>query len=380
MTSEVCVGGPIDALVIGGGFYGCAIAIYLAKQRQLRKVVLVERGPALMERASYSNQARIHNGYHYPRSYTTAHRSQVNAPRFLRDWPSAVKKDLTKLYAIARKNSKVTSRQFQRFCREIGVTLEPADPSHHQLFEPRLIEDVFVAEEYVFNTTELASCAAEELAQYGVSVLLNTCVTEIHRADGDDLQLELISGQGPSQKMASRYVFNCTYSDLNQLGGEYTGTATLLKHEITEMALMQVPKLLSNLGVTVMDGPFFSMLPFPARGLHTLSHVRYTPHLNWRDQSGIDPYNRLNEYGKETRVDWMVRDVGRYMPAIFDACYVESLFEVKTLLVKNETDDGRPILFEKHSSLPRCFSVLGGKIDNIYDVLEKLDAESIERH
>jgi hypothetical protein len=76
----------------------------------------------------------------------------------------------------------------------------------------------------------------------------------------------------------------------------------------------------------------------------------------------------------------MVRDVGRYMPAIFDACYVESLFEVKTLLVKNETDDGRPILFEKHSSLPRCFSVLGGKIDNIYDVLEKLDAESIERH
>jgi hypothetical protein len=43
--------------------------------------------------------------------------------------------------------------------------------------------------------------------------------------------------------------------------------------------------------------------------------------------------------------------------------------------VKNEGDDGRPILFEKHLEMPGCYSVLGGKIDNIYDVLEKLDAE-----
>lgn len=71
----------------------------------------------------------------------------------------------------------------------------------------------------------------------------------------------------------------------------------------------------------------------------------------------------------------MIRDVGRYLPAVFDAKYVDSLFEVKTVLVKNEGDDGRPILFEKHPELPGCYSILGGKIDNIYDVLEKLDAD-----
>jgi len=125
----------------------------------------------------------------------------------------------------------------------------------------------------------------------------------------------------------------------------------------------------------VMDGPFFSMMPFPARGLHTLSHVRYTPHLHWQDQCGIDPYQKMNDYGSATRVDRMVRDAGRYMPAVLDAKYVESLFEVKTILVKNEGDDGRPILFEKHPELPGCYSVLGGKIDNVYDVLEKLDEE-----
>lgn len=72
----------------------------------------------------------------------------------------------------------------------------------------------------------------------------------------------------------------------------------------------------------------------------------------------------------------MVRDVGRYIPEVLKAQHKDSLFEVKTILVKNEGDDGRPILFEKHAELPGCFSVLGGKIDNIYDVLEKLDTES----
>ena len=147
-----------------------------------------------------------------------------------------------------------------------------------------------------------------------------------------------------------------------------------MKHEITEMALMQPPPELKKLGVTVMDGPFFSMMPFPARNLHTLSHVRYTPHVHWFDQQGIDPYQRMHDYDRASRVDRMVRDVTRYMPAIEGAKYIESLFEIKTVLVKNEGDDGRPILFEKHPELPGCFSVLGGKIDNIYDILEMIDA------
>jgi hypothetical protein len=117
------------------------------------------------------------------------------------------------------------------------------------------------------------------------------------------------------------------------------------------------------------------MMPFPSRGLHTLSHVRYTPHFSWQDEPGADPYQALGSYERETRVDRMVRDAGRYLPALFDARYVESLFEVKTVLLKNEVDDGRPILFEKHAELPGCYSILGGKIDNIYDVIEKLDAE-----
>ena len=364
-----------DAVVVGGGFYGAAIAIYLKTQRGFSKVLLVEREQDVLLRASYNNQARVHNGYHYPRSFTTAFRSRVNLPRFVLDYPQAVKRDFTKLYAIARRNSKVTAKQFERFCREIGANLEPAPDSMRSLFESRLVEDVFLVEEYAFDAGKLAEWAKQELNQCGVEIRLNACVSGIQKAQN---RLSVSCEGTETETLSSRYVFNCTYSGLNQIAGGFPGTSTKLKHEITEMALMQVPPELASVGVTVMDGPFFSMMPFPARGLHTLSHVRYTPHCHWADQPNVSPYQKLDSYGRETRVDRMVRDVARYMPAIQDAKYVDSLFEVKTILVKNEGDDGRPILFEKYSQLPGCYSILGGKIDNIYDILEKLDSEQLD--
>lgn len=369
-------GAGADAIVIGGGFYGAALAVYLARSRRLR-TVLVEREPRLLTRASYSNQARVHNGYHYPRSLTTAFRSRINLPRFLRNWPDAVRRDFTKLYAIARRNSKVTPRQFERFCMDIGAPLRRAEAGLHGLFEPRLIAEVYLVEEYAFDTRVLAARATQDLCEAGVQVRCGVTATGIRRAD-PGLAVDLRTAAGAAEEMQARYVFNCAYSGLNQFGGDFPGTTVRLKQEVTEMALMEMPPELRDLAVTVMDGPFFSAMPFPARGLHTLSHVRYTPHFSWLDAVETDPYDRLAAYDRASRADRMVRDAARYLPALGKARHAGSLFEVKTVMIKNEGDDGRPILFERHAQLPGCFSVLGGKIDNIYDVLEKLDAEPLQ--
>lgn len=364
-----------DAIIIGGGFYGAAIAIYLAKQRGFKRIILIERESTLLSRASFNNQARVHNGYHYPRSFTTAYRSRINFPKFVADWSLAIKQDFTKLYAIARRNSKVTGKQFRRFYNEIGARIEVADTTLLTLFEPRLIEEVYLVEEFAFDSNQLAKWARSELEESKVVVHFECRAKKIFKQQQQGLNVLVENKSGGEELINSRYVFNCAYSGLNQLGGEFPGTQTGLKQEITEMALMQMPPELHGLGVTVMDGPFFSMMPFPARGAHTLSHVRYTPHQQWSDEFGLDPYQKLESYHRATRVDRMVRDVGRYMPSVLQARYIDSLFEVKTVLKKNEADDGRPILFEKHRELPGCYSILGGKIDNIYDVLEKLDSE-----
>ena len=366
-----------DAVVIGGGFYGTVIANYLARTRGFRHMVLVEKQNSLLSRASYNNQARIHNGYHYPRSFTTAYRSRVNFRRFLLDWPSAVKSDFTKLYAIARNNSKCTAKQFEHFSRKIGAKIWPAEESLCKLFDPRLIESVFLAEEYSFNSVKLARILERELAENHIQIYFQTEVTKIWKGKNGILQTILQTQDGREKQILSKYVFNCSYSGLNQLGGDFLGVTTSLKHEITEMSLLQVPPVLREFGITVMDGPFFSLMPFPARDLHTLSHVRYTPHLHWDDQKTIKPDIKIKQFECATRTDRMLRDAARYLPVMADAKYIDSLYEIKTLLVKNESDDGRPILFEKHKELPGCYSILGGKIDNIYDVLEKLDAEKL---
>lgn len=370
-----------DAVVIGGGFYGAVIASYLASERGLTRVVLLEREGALMQRASFSNQARVHNGYHYPRSFTTAYRSRVNLPRFMREWSSAVQTDFTKLYAIARKNSKVTAAQFARFCQTIGARLEVAQPSLAGLFNEKLIERTFLTEEYGFNTELLRQLVARRLEDAGVQVIFRREAAAVESVDGG-LQVVVhdLDGNHGSSLLRAPHVFNCTYSGLNRIIGAHGGTQATLKHEITEMGLLQLPQHLQGLGITVMDGPFFSIMPFPARNASTVSHVRYTPHRAWLDMADRNPYTELDAYPRISRYDRMMRDVARYIPSITGAIYQDSLFEVKTVLMKNEGDDGRPILFETYAALPGYTSILGGKLDNIYDVISHLDVMPFPLH
>jgi len=97
--------GTRDVLVVGGGFYGCCIALYMKRHRGCERVLVVERAEELLTRASYVNQARVHNGYHYPRSFTTAYRSRINLPRFAEEFADSVVDDFTKVYAIARRTA-----------------------------------------------------------------------------------------------------------------------------------------------------------------------------------------------------------------------------------------------------------------------------------
>jgi len=365
------------AVVIGGGFYGTSIAVYLKRRRGFDRVVLLERGERLLARSSFVNQARVHFGYHYPRSFTTAYRSIVNAPRFTEEFGRVVFSDFTKLYAIARRNSKVTIRQMERLCAEIGAPLEPVEPKLEALFNPALIERAYLTREYAFDADILRGVMEKRLRDAAVEVLLEAEVTGVHQVEG---AVEVMFDRGGERiTLAADHAFNCTYSRLQTvLGEEGVADPLGLKHEISEMVLVEPPPELAEVGITLMDGPFFSMMPFPARKLHSLSHVRYTPHAHWQESKGVDPYQRLAGYHFESRGDRMIRDAARYVPAIARARPHSSLFEVKTVLTRSEGDDGRPILLRRHMPGGRLFSILGGKIDNIYDIIERLDLEPLE--
>jgi glycine/D-amino acid oxidase-like deaminating enzyme len=363
-----------DRAVIGGGFFGCSLALALARQRH--SVLLCERAGDLLTRASYHNQARVHQGYHYPRSVLTALRSRINFPRFVDSYRECIVDDFETYYAIGRKFSKVSALQFQRMMERVGAPLWPAPERIVKLFNPGFVEAVFAVRECAFDAIKLRELIRHQLEQSGAEILLHARAAQLDAVPGG-LRVTLAREQQRREITASR-VYNCTYSQLNELLAASKLPTVPLKHELTELALVELPDPLNNLGVTVMCGPFFSVMPFPPRGLHTLSHVRYTPHGAWHDGNGTGRNAEvgLTTHRRPTNFRYMVADAARYLPLMRECRYVDSLFEIKTVLPQSEDDDSRPILFRRDCGLAGHTCVLGAKIDNVFDVLTELASEA----
>jgi glycine/D-amino acid oxidase-like deaminating enzyme len=352
----------VDYIVIGGGFYGCCLALFLRSISH--RVLLVEASDVLLGRASRVNQARVHTGFHYPRSALTAVKSMILHERFARDFPEAVRDDFQMLYAIARRRSKVSAKRFYRMFRDLGAPVAPASVGQAALFDSNLVEEAFACREIAFDYSVLRNLMQKRLEAAGVDLRLKTSVEAL-----EDGETGVVCRVSTGSEVAARYAFNVTYAQINDVLAKASLPPALLKYEVTELALVASPEELANFGVTVMDGPFFSCMPYPAEALHSLTHVRYTPHQSWVED-GVSPYTRLKLDPQQSQARHMILDSKRYVPALARAVYQRSLYEVKAVLLKNERDDGRPILYQRSPKASRVISILGAKIDNIYDLFE----------
>ena len=351
----------LDYAVIGGGFYGCCLGLFLRSLSD--KVQVIEAEEALLSRASRVNQARIHTGFHYPRSALTAVKSMILHQRFAADFPEAVVDDFQMLYAIARRRSKVSAKRFHRMFRDLGAPIAPAAAPQAALFDAAEVEQVFSCHETAFDWSVLQRLMQDRIDAVGVGLSLGTSVQRIEpRAD------DVVLGLSDGTEITARYVFNVTYANLNQVLDLADLPVADLKFELAEIAMVEMPDELRSYGVTVMDGPFFSAMPYPAEGLYSLTHVRYTPHRGWVGSMPADVPGP--DTPPETRSRHMILDARRYLPAIAGATYRRSLFDIKAVRVRNEADDGRPILYQRRPAGSRVISVLGGKIDNVYDLLD----------
>lgn len=362
-------------VIIGGGFYGLRIALYLYEELGVKDIIIIEKETSLMDRASYVNQARIHNGYHYPRSVLTGFRSAVNFPVFVDEYGPAVVSDFEKYYGIAKHLSKVNARQFKHFCEKIGSEVKQAPQNIKEMFNPSLVEEVFKVKEYAFDSRKLRDLLLNRISQHkGIHIHTGESVQKIELPTEGKGKIKVVTDGSVYE---ADFVLNCTYSNINTLHRASGLPLVGLKHEITEMCLVELPQRLKDFSITIMDGPFFSIMPFPSKGLYTLSHVRYTPHESWiDDETASEERIRTHDYLKnrpfKSNYRQMYNDVVRFIPALRDIKYRESIVEVKTVLVKSEDDDSRPILFRNDFGNDGYVCIMGGKLDNIYDAFEEL--------
>ncbi|WP_191082705.1 FAD-dependent oxidoreductase [Roseococcus microcysteis] len=344
--------------VIGCGFYGARVALMLAALR-IGRVIVLEREPGLMRRASFVNQARVHNGYHYPRAARTGASARRNSRRFIEEYRAAIRRDVPMIYAIARQ-SLISPEQFVRFCAEIGAFCHPAAPEHARLFDGTHVEAVFAVEEFSLDAALVAHEMAARLNRAGVECRFGA-PARVSGLVPDGVQL-----QAGAETIIARHVVNCTYADLDGIG---VRVGAEIRKEVAEIAMIRPPPALASLAVTVMDGPFFSTMPFPPLGCHSLTHVRHTPHCAFAGPGEAPPPG-------PSRSALMLRDAARFLPAIEKAETLRSLYEIKAVLQATEDNDARPILLEASPDSPRILSVLGSKLDNVYDVEALLAARA----
>lgn len=367
-----------DKIIVGAGLYGLYAALFCGRKQE--KILVLEKDKQPFSRATYINQARVHMGYHYPRSLSTASKSAGYFERFVKDYPFCINGEFQQIYATSRDFSWTNAEQFQKFCQAAGIPCEEVSASSY--FQKGACDGAFLTKEYTYDAKLLASYFLEEIEKLSnVTVKYGMDITNIR--EREEVYVVTVDGEA----YTTEYLLNATYASANQLihmiGGEKLG----IKYELCEIILCNVSESLKDIGLTVMDGPFFSIMPFGKTGYHSLTSVTFTPHAacytelpefscqnHSKGSCSRESLGNCNTCSgrPETAFPYMAKLARKYMLPKYTFSYAESLFSMKPILRSSEIDDSRPTVIRTDTAHPTFVSVLSGKINTVYDLDEVL--------
>lgn len=369
-----------DKIIIGAGLYGLYSALFCAKRGQ--RVIVLECDPTPFRRATYINQARIHQGYHYPRSISTAMKSAGYFERFNKDYAFCINKEFEQIYATSSQYSWSDRKQFKDFCKAVNIPCEELHPGNY--FKNGMCDGVFRTREYTYDAMILKAYLLEELAKYPSSVGIKY---KVNIMSIEKLQNVYVLNTDTKDSYRSKFVLNATYAGINQILAMVGFEKFKIKYELCEIILCDVNSKLKNIGFTVMDGPFFSIMPFGKTRYHSLTSVTFTPHTtSYDDIPTFSCQKKSNGFCSTfhlgncndcpvkpvTAFPYMANLARKYMLDDYGFEYRSSLFSMKPILMSSEIDDSRPTVIKKYSKKPTFVSILSGKINTVYDLDEVL--------
>ncbi len=343
-----------SVVVIGGGFYGCHIALWEAMQGN--KVALIESKPELLTGASYFNQARTHRGYHYPRALDTSAISAKNYDKFNTFYKECIVDDFTHYHAIAKNGSKISYPGYLEFCNKINIPFEEAPTEITGLFKKHTIEGTIKVQEVAFDAVKLKNILIDKLKAAGVEIL------HIEVFDIENKSDLIVKCRGFN--IGADRVVCALYADTNNFLDRIKQPLFDLEFQTTETCFVELPQSLIDVGapaLTLMDGNFFSLMPFPAKfskqsNIFSMTHVKHGIHNKWHGVGRMVP--------SDTKFSLFLEDAVGFIPSFKDAKYISSFFTTKAISVNQE--DNRPIISRKYMD-DKLEVVVGSKLVNIFE-------------
>jgi len=360
-----------DRVVIGGGLFGAYSSLLLS--RMGHSVLLVEQNTELMGRASYVNQARLHTGLHYPRSIVTAKESLNYYKTFRERFPTAVF-DFHQIYAISKHNSKTSGRDFLAFIDRLNINYEVIDES--QYFNSGTVNLALSVEEPTFDAKILRNLLLEEInLSQNLELNLNTSVIggEIRESEST-----LLLSDEAEVKTAGIVI--ASYAGINPIR-KLLGLPMLpLTFELAEIILGTVTSEMMGIGITVMDGPFWSIMPFGNTGAVSLTSVGNTPLLKSKTLPVFQCQSRRTDctplriadcnncdVKPSTSLTHHIQQMKLYLKNQEFFTPKDRLVTVKSILSTTEIDDARPTLIQKEPNL-NVWTVFSGKVSTLFDL------------
>jgi hypothetical protein len=203
-------------------------------------------GGALFSGASGGNPARLHLGFHYPRSRLTRAMSQEHYAYFMRTYGFLTRGVPINLYAIAAQESLVDYGTYRKVLQGEVDMLDVVNPSEFGLTN---VEGAVLTGERHIVIEEARNFFTEELkhvAEYGV------CYSE---------------APPPVDCPLWDWTIDCTFCAMD--------SANVDRYEPCVTGILQGP---TNQAVTIMDGPFPSIYPWnESRDLCSITSAKWTP-------------------------------------------------------------------------------------------------------
>ena len=331
-------------------------------------VTLFERLPALMHGASRAAN-RLHMGFHYPRHEPTVRQCIRGYERFKKEFSAAILADVTNAYFIASERSLTSAETFLAFCDRLGLPYRQVDPAR---FSNRIdnVDLGIVTPEVIYDPAIVRRMMTTRLARSGVTVRLRTEVVDIARDDDHSFTVSTRDG--------GRHVFdavvNCAYANANRIADHLGHRQKTRQYEYTAVPIVQLDHVKPT-SVTIMDGPFFSLLPFGSGGDHLLFHVEHSV-VAREDGRFLNPAwltpeaSPLASLDRQDLFELIRSSSATFMPSLRTARLKGFAQGPRVVLENAEDTDARPSLVTLRE--PGFIDVFPGKVDHCMWVADEV--------
>jgi len=312
--------------VLGGGFYGCHLAAALLEQGH--SVELHEISDRLFSGASGGIPARLHLGFHYPRSYATRQACQAHRDAFAAQYGHLTRSVPVNIYAVADHDSLIdfgTYRQVLKSELEF-VTIERPSEFGLENVEGALL----TGERHI--VTDMARVEFEE--KLAGIVRLGRKREPLDSPDWD-------------------WTIDCTFCANDSAGVE--------RYEPCVTGLLRGP---ADRAITIMDGPFPSLYPWdPVRGISSITSALLTPRARCATRAQAEKVlASITQAEALGVVEQMIQQMSKYYPQVTREYDIEGA-KVAIRAQPRSGSDAR--LVEVVQVHERVLRVRAGKIDAI---------------